>query len=120
MIHNIPQVHVWGNDEDKRMKIFVGNLSNVVKESDLKTLFGKYGHIVSVQFWKERNNNEQLFYSIVDMPVKRQALAAIEALRGVQINGVTLTIHPARVGWQNRRRQGRGGGRRRNDPPEKK
>jgi RNA recognition motif-containing protein len=100
------------------MKIFVGRLSKAISEADLQNLFIKYGHITSVYIRKDSKNGNNLYYGLVEMPVKKQALAAIEGVNGIKINGVELHVHPARIGEKNRRHSGRAGGRREYDPSE--
>jgi RNA recognition motif-containing protein len=102
------------------MKIYVGALSSDMTEKELKSLFQTYGHVTSVYILKESENGQFFFYGLVEMPVKKQALLAIESLDGKKQNGMTLSIHPARMGHRNRRRSGRAGGRRNNDPPDEK
>jgi len=98
------------------MKIYVGVLLPETTEHELKLLFQPYGHVTSVFIRKENENGQTTLYGLVDMPVKKQALAAIESLDGQEINGYTLSVHPARMGRRNRRRLGRVGGRRNYDP----
>jgi len=100
------------------MKIFVGTLPKVMSEVDLQNLFSKYGHITSVYIRKDTEKGNDLYYGLVEMPVKKQALAAIKGINGIKINGMELQVHPARIGEKNRRHSGRCGGRREYDPSE--
>ncbi len=102
------------------MKIYVGVLSSDMTEIKLKSLFQTYGHVTSAYILKESQNGQYLLYGLVEMPVKKQALSAIKSLEGIKLDGITLSIHPARMGSRNRRRSGRSGGRRTYDPPEEK
>lgn len=106
--------------ENDNMKIFAGKLSKYVTEADLKNVFEKFGHVTSIYILRFGENGDSFLYGIIEMPVKKQALAAIKALNGKEIKGMLLNVHPARVGPENRRKGGRGGGRRFSDPPQKK
>lgn len=101
------------------MKLYVGTLSSEFTEKELQNLFREYGHVTSVYIWKSGENGKNQFYGLIEMPVKKQALSAIESLDGIKLKGITLSVHPARFSNKNRRRTGRLGGRRSTDPPEK-
>lgn len=98
------------------MKIFVGKLPMLTGEEELQKLFVQYGHVTSVYIRRESENGNNFYYGMVEMPVKKQALAAIKALNGKKYNGHLLIVHEARTGLKNRRHSGRGGGRRSYDP----
>jgi RNA recognition motif-containing protein len=100
------------------MKIYVGTLSSEFTEERLQDLFREYGHVTSVYIWKSSENGDNFLYGLIEMPVKKQALSAIESLDGKKVMGLKLSVHPARYGYKNRRRSGRIGGRRKTDPPE--
>lgn len=100
------------------MKIFVGVLPKTMLEVDLQNMFNKYGHITSVYIRKNNEKGNNYHYGLVEMPVKKQALAAIKGINGKMIDGRELKVHPARIGEKNRRHSGRSGGRRDNDPSE--
>ncbi len=100
------------------MKIFVGKLTGEILEEDLRLLFQPYGYITAVQILKDYHRGGKFMYGILEMPVKKQAVAAIKALDGEILKGLKITVHPARMGLKTRRGQGRGGGRRNSDPTE--
>jgi RNA recognition motif-containing protein len=100
------------------MKIYVGKLSTEITEKELENLFKPYGHITSIYIRKDHNHGVDFRYGLIEMPVKKQALVAIEALNGRQENGTELSVHLARIGPKDRRRSERDGGRRSYDPLE--
>jgi RNA recognition motif-containing protein len=100
------------------MKIYIGTLSSDFSENELQSLFREFGHVTSVYIWKSNENGDNYLYGLIEMPVKKQALSAIETLNGKKIKGLKLSVHPARFGSQSRRRSGRRGGRRSTDLPE--
>ncbi len=98
------------------MKIYVGRFSREFTETDLKEMFKPFGHVTSVYLRRETTNNSVLYFGLVEMPVKKQAIEAITALDGTRTDGRVLSVHAARIGHKNRRRGGRKGGRRLDDP----
>ncbi len=100
------------------MKIYVGKLTRETTETDLINLFKPYGHITSIYIRREQDNGTNFFYGLIEMPVKKQALAAVNALNGRTENGLELSVHFARLGPKNRRRSERSGGRRDYDSEE--
>ncbi len=100
------------------MKIYAGKLSKDITEDDLRNAFEKYGYVTSVYIMRFNENGEDFLYATIEMPVKNQAIAAMDALNGSEVKGITLNIHPARVGPKDRRKPGRPGGRRKGDPSE--
>ncbi|MCK5454738.1 MAG: RNA-binding protein [Calditrichia bacterium] len=100
------------------MKIYVGTLSSNFSEKELQSIFGEFGHVTSVYIWKSNENGDNYLYGLIEMPVKKQALSAIESLNGKKMKGLKLSVHPARFGFKSRRRTGRAGGRRSTDPSE--
>ena len=101
------------------MKIYAGKLNSSIHADDLKILFQPFGHVTSAYILNEEADGEHFSYGIIEMPVKKQALEAINSLDKVEFKGHTLSVHKARVGFTNRRKRGRPGGRRYYDPPEK-
>lgn len=66
------------------MKITVGNLSYRAVESDLLGLFSRHGDVVSVTLSRG--------CGIVEMSDRRQAQAAVRALRGHRVLGRPITV----------------------------
>ncbi|MBN1878654.1 RNA-binding protein [bacterium] len=102
------------------MNIYVGNLSYNTSEGNLETMFGEFGAVESVRIITDRETGRSKGFAFVDMPDDQEALAAIEALNGQEIDGRTLRVNEARPkmeggGGRNGggRRGGFGGGRQR-------
>jgi RNA recognition motif-containing protein len=100
------------------MKIYVGTLSSDFSEDELQSIFREFGHVTSVYIWKSNENGDSYLYGLIEMPVKKQAMSAIDSLDGKKMKGRTLSVHPARFGSKSRRRSGRKGGRRSTDLPD--
>ena len=100
-------------------KLYVGNLSFSVGDSDLEKLFTAYGSVRSAQVIKDRYSGQSKGFGFVEMGSNQEAQAAIAALNGKEIEGRTLTVNEARPreeggkgGFGGRDRGGAGGGRR--------
>lgn len=87
-------------------KLYVGNLTYDVTNSDLEKLFAAHGTVQSAQVIMDRDTNRSKGFGFVEMDSGDQAQAAITALNGQQVNGRALTVNEARP------REERGGGER--------
>ena len=77
-------------------KLYVGNLSYEVTDSDLQNLFVPHGAVQSAQVIMDRDTGRSKGFGFVEMDNGDQAQAAITALNGHEINGRTLTVNEAR------------------------
>ena len=87
-------------------KLYVGNLSYDMTDSDLQNLFGPHGTVQSAQVIMDRDAGRSKGFGFVEMDSDQQAQAAIQALNGQEANGRTLTVNEARP------REERGGSQR--------
>lgn len=85
-------------------KLYVGNLSYTMSESELEQLFAQHGAVSSAQIIIDRDTNRSKGFGFVEMGSDDEATAAIAALNGQQIGGRVLTVNEARP------REDRGGG----------
>jgi RNA recognition motif-containing protein len=99
-----------GGEEEKRMNIYVGNLSREVSEQELREAFEAHGQVSSARVIKDRYTGESRGFGFVEMPEMAEARAAMAALKGTEMKGRTLTVNEARP-RQDRRREGREPGR---------
>ena len=89
-------------------KLYVGNLSYGVNESDLESLFSQYGTVQSAQIIVDRDTNRSKGFGFVEMATDDEALKAISELNGREMQGRRLNVNEARP--QERRDGGGGGG----------
>lgn len=91
-------------------KLYVGNLAHETTEADLRSAFARFGEVSSIKIASDRRGRMKGF-AYVEMADEDAAAAAMESLKGTQINGRTMDIVEEAGG----RRGGgfRGGGRRR-------
>ena len=85
-------------------KLYVGNLTYDVKESDLEALFAPFGSVQSAQVIVDRDTNRSKGFGFVEMGSDSEAQAAIQALNGKDHGGRNLTVNEAKP------REERGGG----------
>ena len=94
------------------MKIYVGNLSYDVAESDLEQAFGEFGKVSSVSLIKDKQTGESKGFGFVEMPEVSEGQAAVKEMNGKEFMGRELKVdqakdRPARPGGG---RGGYGGG----------
>src|SRR5213594_2014063 len=90
-------------------KLYVGNLSFNVSDSDLQQLFSPHGSIVSAQVIMDRDTNQSKGFGFVEMSSDEEAQAAITALNGKDNGGRALKVNEAKP--KENRSGGGGGGR---------
>ncbi len=97
------------------MKIYVGNLSYDVAESDLEQAFGEFGQVTSVNLLKDRQTGESKGFGFVEMAEVSEGQTAIKEMNGKELMGRELKVDqakekPARPGGKGGFGGSRGGG----------
>ncbi len=90
-------------------KLYVGNLSYGVTNSDLEEMFAAHGSVQSAQVIVDRDTGRSKGFGFVEMESDQEARAAIGALNGKEVEGRALTVNEARP--REERGGGGGGGR---------
>src|SRR5687768_4507669 len=85
-------------------KLYVGNLTYGVTNSDLEKMFEPYGTVQSAQVIMDRDTGRSKGFGFVEMGSDQEAQAAIAALSGKQMGGRNLTVNEAKP------KEDRGGG----------
>lgn len=88
-------------------KLYVGNLTYNVNESDLEALFSQFGTVQSAQIIVDRDTNRSKGFAFVEMGSDAEAQAAIQGLDGHDHGGRNLTVNEAKP---REPRSGGGGG----------
>ena len=88
-------------------KLYVGNLTYNVNESDLEGLFSQFGTVQSAQIIVDRDTNRSKGFGFVEMDTDAQAQAAIQGLHDQEHDGRRLTVNEAKP---REPRSGGGGG----------
>ena len=78
------------------MKLYVGNLSYQVTDSDLRDLFVPYGEPDSAKVITDRDSGRSKGFGFVEFSDDAQAQAAMSALNGKDHQGRALTVNEAR------------------------
>ncbi len=85
-------------------KLYVGNLTYNVNETDLEALFSQFGTVQSAQIIIDRDTNRSKGFGFVEMGSDAEAQAAIQGLNARDHDGRNLTVNEAKP------REDRGGG----------
>src|SRR5271168_2247152 len=85
-------------------KLYVGNLTFDVTDSELEKMFAAHGTVQSAQVIMDRDTGRSKGFGFVEMGTDQEAQAAIQALNGQEANGRALTVNEARP------KEGGGGG----------
>jgi cold-inducible RNA-binding protein len=88
-------------------KLYVGNLTYGVTNTDLENMFTPFGAVQSAQVIMDRDTGRSKGFGFVEMSNNSEAQAATTALNGKEIEGRKLTVNEARP----REDRGGGGGR---------
>ncbi len=77
-------------------KLYVGNLTYNVNETDLEALFTPFGSVQSAQVIIDRETQRSKGFAFVEMGTDDEALAAIDGLDGRDHDGRNLTVNEAK------------------------
>ena len=90
-------------------KLYVGNLSFDVTESQLQELFAPYGSVQRAQLITDRDTGRSKGFGFVEMTTDQEAQAAISGMNGQMVDGRALTVNEAKP-REDRPRTGGGAG----------
>ena len=76
--------------------IFVGNLAYQTTESELEAAFAAYGAVEKTSVVRDRDTGQPRGFAFVEMTNQAEAMKAIEALNGQELNGRALNVNEAR------------------------
>ena len=91
-------------------KLYVGNLSYNVTNSDLEQLCSPHGTVQSADVIQDRDTGRSKGFGFVQMGSEGEAQAAISALNGQDHDGRNLTVNEAKPREERPRSGGGGGG----------
>lgn len=80
------------------MNIYIGNLSTITTEDNLKTLFAEFGEIESIKVIKDRFSGRSKGFGFIEMPSNSEAEQAILALNKKRIDGNNIKVRSADSG----------------------
>jgi RNA recognition motif-containing protein len=74
------------------VNIFIANLDWSITSEDLMTTFSSFGKVIYAHVVYERETKRSRGYGYVEMVDTDEAIRAIEALNGVEINGRAIDV----------------------------
>jgi RNA recognition motif-containing protein len=80
-----------------RMYIQVFNLSLNTVDRDLRKLFSAFGIVVSAEIAKDKLNGRSKCNAMIEMPIEREALQAIESLNQTELDGKKISVTEQQV-----------------------
>jgi RNA recognition motif-containing protein len=95
------------------MNIFVAGLPYDLDDAELMEIFEKFGEVKSAKVAMDRETGKSRGFAFVDMPVKEEAMDAIENLNDISLGKKPLVVkaaeeRPSGGGGANRRPSGGG------------
>ena len=78
------------------MKLYVGNLSKQVTDTQLNDLASPYGALISANVATERSSGASKGFGFVEYGSDDEARAAIAGLDGRDVNGQALKVNEAK------------------------
>lgn len=93
-------------------KLYVGNLPYTTTDADLQSQFSALGAVLSAKVITDRDSGRSKGFGFVEMENDEEAMKAIEAMNGKDMNGRPLVVNEARPMQprDNNRGGGSGGG----------
>ena len=86
-------------------KLYVGNLSYQMSESDLTQAFGEHGNVLSAKIITDRDTGRSKGFGFVEMETADEAQKAIEGLDGKDVSGRNIRVNVAKERTEKPRRQ---------------
>ena len=77
-------------------KLYVGNLSFRLEESQLESVFAPFGTVKSVKIITDFETGRSRGFGFVEMETEEEAQASIEKLDGSEFEGRTLRVNIAK------------------------
>lgn len=78
------------------MKLYVGNLSYSLSESELESAFSEFGNVVSTAIIKDRDSGRSKGFGFVEFENDNDGQAAVDGLNGKEIGGRAVVVNVAR------------------------
>lgn len=86
------------------MKIYVGNLTELMTEETLKQAFEAFGEVESTKIIKNQFNGRSKGFGFVEMPSNSEADKAIKALNGNIVDRKPIKVNHADSGGKKKKK----------------
>ena len=86
------------------MKIYVGNMTELMTEETLKQAFEPFGEVESAKIIKDRFNGRSKGFGFVEMPSNSEADKAIKALNGNIVDKKPIKVNHADSGGKKKKK----------------
>ena len=83
-------------NQERRMKIYVGNLSYNTTDDDLKDAFEKFGTVESAVVVKDKIDGRSKGFGFVEMSSESEAKEAIDGMDGQELNGRAVKVNESK------------------------
>jgi cold-inducible RNA-binding protein len=98
------------DERQRTMRLYVGNLNYRTSEDELASLFGEYGNVDSAVIISDRETGRSKGFGFIEFTNDEDALKAIDAMNGKDMEGRPLKVNEARPREDSRGGGGGGGG----------
>lgn len=78
------------------MNIFIGNLDDKINNNHLKEAFQDYGEVSRAVVIKDKYTGKSRGFGFIEMPVKEEAINAINTLDGGTWEGKVIRVNQAK------------------------
>ncbi|MBM4310927.1 MAG: RNA-binding protein [Deltaproteobacteria bacterium] len=92
-------------------KLYVGNLTDMITEEDLRDNFGDLGTCLSAHVIRDKQSGRSRGFAFVEMSTPEEARQTVERCRGVMLDGQRLVVKLAQT--EQNRQNGAGSRRQR-------
>jgi len=82
--------------ETNSKKLYVGNLPYSTTEDDLRNLFSQHGELTGATLIIDRMSGRSKGFGFVEFATDEQAIAAVEATNGMEMDGRAMAVNVAR------------------------
>jgi RNA recognition motif-containing protein len=83
-------------EQERGVRIYVGNLSYQVTDDELRQAFEAFGQVSSANVIMDKFSGQSKGFGFVEMPAKEEAEAAMRSLNGKDLRGRALNVNEAR------------------------
>jgi len=92
---------------ERKMNIYVGNLSYGVTDKDLEKLFAEFGTVSDSKIITDRDSGRSKGFGFVEMANQSEGEEAIKQLNGKEIDGRNIKVNVAKPKTDRPRRDSR-------------